>query len=356
MIPWFPLYVPSGLIRLAGSKLRPHTPSKLRRILLTRVQYLGDCVVFLPTIAAVKRAWPQARLDVFAGTSVGEAVFKMCPLVDRVVRTDWGSSRGAWDRVREIEAIRREHYDAVLISTQETGSAAKMFLAGIPFRAGFGVINHDGREYRESSPALLSLVLEQHPNTHEVQSNIQLAKAVGGEDLSVEFCLRPTPRAGATVEALLESLNLKTGEFVCVHAGSKQIRNRWPLESFAQVCDYIQSQGIGVVLVGSSGEQSLSEQLADLMPRKPANVTGRTDIDELAALLGRAAAFFGNNSGPMHLAAACRVPVVAVSGSSDPEVWGPWLPPERQRLFDMSAAVPEAVQAAVLELVRLKRN
>jgi heptosyltransferase-3 len=325
-------------------------PARPRRILLTRVQNLGDSVVFLPTIHRVRAALPDAVIDVLSGTGAGEAVFRMCPAVDGLVKTSWPRKRSRDERLAEIAELQQRRYDTVLISTEETGSALKMLAAGIPWRVGFGRIEHMGETHIERRPRLLNRVLRQIPGWHEVDVNLQLAGALRCPDVPREFPMAPPPDAQKAASGLMAAEKLEPGRFVCVHAGTKQQVKRWPPAAFAIACDAAAAAGLRVVFIGTEEEGPLVQSVRDLMREPSVDLTGRTGVEELTAVFKQAAGFLGNDSGPMHLAAACELPVAAVFLASDPVVWGPYCPDARRRVFDESCTAP-AVAAGLLQIV-----
>ncbi len=322
------------------------------RVLLTRIQKLGDCVLFIPVARAFRQALPDAEIHILAGTAVGEAVFQMCPSVDRIVRTQWPAPTGVRAKLREVMKLRGGRYDAVFLSTQETGMALKAWLAGIPLRAGFGKVRHAGAEYRERFPFLLTHVLEQGDGEHEVPVNLQLAALAGGDTAAAEFELRPGETASAQAAELLREEGLQGTPFACVHPGASSGDRTWDAEHFSDVCDRLVEGGLRVVLIGTGEETQRVETVLRAMkkPKAAASLAGKTTVPVLAAILSRCAVFAGNDSGPMHLAAAMGAPVAAVFVMGDPRVWAPWTPPPRRRLFTLEDATPEELADAALTL------
>lgn len=342
---------PSAM-RAGIHRLAKRAPAKLERILLTRVQYLGDCVVFLPTVTAVRRSLPDAEIHVLAGTGPGEAVFRMCPDVDRIVRTSWGVARSSGDTFSEIRMLRDGRYDAVLLSTEETGASLKMLLAGIPFAAGFSRIEHMGETHVERFPWLLSRVMQQHAGMHEVEVNLQLCDAIGADSSLGSFNILPGDSAEADARRIASSYGLRPAQFACVHVGAKRGKKLWDSEAFASVCDRLSGAGITPAFVGTEGERETVASVRARMQESSVDLAGQTSVASLAALMKLAAVFLGNDSGPMHLAAAVGAPVVSVFVASDPAQWGPWLPPEKGRVFRLEDASPDVVSLAALDLAR----
>ncbi len=340
------------LKRLAGRARGARPPQRPRRILLTRVQYLGDCVVFLPTVTAIRRSFPDAEIHVLAGTAPGEAVFRMCPDVDRIVRTDWGAERAASDTLSEVRMLSGGRYDAALLSTEETGAALKMTLAGIPYVAGFDRVEHMGEVHRERLPWLLDRVVRQPDGMHEAEVNLQLCEAIGADASLGESNIRAGDVAEAEAYRLSAAHGLRPGAFACVHVGARRGIKVWDPDAFAFVCDRLSRAGITPAFVGTEGERETVASVCSRMQESSLDLAGETSVASLAALMQLAAVFLGNDSGPMHLAAAVGLPVVAVFVASDPVQWGPWLPPEKRRVLRLEDASPEAVSLAALDLAR----
>ncbi len=128
------------------------------------------------------------------------------------------------------------------------------------------------------------------------------------------------------VAGLLLSLGVAENErYIVMHAGAKRQTNRWPAERFARVADeIIRRWGHRVLLTGSPSEFALVERVAGIMGEKPVVLCGRISLPQMAALLAGSALYVGNDTGPMHLAAAVGTPVVSIFSARDfPEKWYP---------------------------------
>lgn len=340
----------ANTLRLGAQRVSGNAPPQPRRILLTRVQYLGDCVVFIPTITAIRRSFPDACIHVLAGTGPGEAVFRMCPAVDEIVRTEWDKPRTPEQKQAEVEELRALRCDTALLSTEETGAALKMFLAGIPWRAGFGRVEHMGEVHTERMPWLLNRVLEQPQGMHETEVNLQLAEAIGADISLADWDLRPGQAAEDEATQLLSASGLTPDGYICIHSAAKRDVKLWEPEQFAAAADLIARQGFAVAFLGAPGDHEPNQRIISLMNTPAANLAGRTTIPVLAAALKRSAGFLGNDSGPMHLAAALGVPVTAIFVASDPAQWGPRAPEGRRAVFTVDQAAPERVAASVISL------
>jgi len=114
------------------------------------------------------------------------------------------------------------------------------------------------------------------------------------------------------------------GSFACIVPGAALESKRWPARGFAEVADYLnQRWSLRSVIVAGPGQESLASQVTNATKSKPIVISGLS-LKELAALIEMSFLFVGNDSGPMHIAAAFERPIVAAWGSSDSNVWHPW--------------------------------
>lgn len=335
---------------VAGIRKRIPRGWQPERVVVTRIQNLGDCVVFVPTLQALREVWPDTRIDVLAGTSVGEAVFQMVPGIDNVLRTSWPGPLSGKKKQEQIRILSDGKYDAILLSTEETGMALKGFLSGIPLRAGFTRITHMNEHHRERLPILLTHKLEQPDELHEAEVNCQLARLFGYSGKTPACELSIPNEATAEANSLLDELDIKPGQYICVHPGTNQPVKNWGIQNFAETCDLVAESGLTPVFVGIPQEAELIQQIKSAMQQESKNLAGRTTLPALASVFRSSRGFLGNDSGPMHLAAATGIPVTAVFVASLPEVWGPWNPRRTNRVFLPDEAVPQIVAESVITL------
>jgi ADP-heptose:LPS heptosyltransferase len=166
---------------------------------------------------------------------------------------------------------------------------------------------------------------------HEVLRMLRLMKFLGipnrGEAL--EFPVRESDKNA--LESGVQNLPAP-GTYVCIHPGARMRTRRWPAERFAQVADRFARQGMPIVLTGSADEAALVGGVRSAMKLPALDLSGRTDLGALAALVSRAALVVCNDTGISHVAAAVDTPSVVICSGSDPERWSP-LNVERHRVL-----------------------
>jgi ADP-heptose:LPS heptosyltransferase len=142
---------------------------------------------------------------------------------------------------------------------------------------------------------------------------------------------------------------LQPGSFVCMHVGARDSKRRWPLENFVQVAQALASRGFRIVLTGTSEEADHTLHLREQLGASCLDLTGKTTLGGLGALLKKSRLLISNDTGVSHIAAALRVPSVVIFSASDPRRWAP-LDTNRHRSLGDPLASPavEASPAGVL--------
>jgi len=288
------------------------------RILIIKPSSLGDIVHALPTVAALRRRFPSARITWLVKREWA-AVLEGNPHLDAVLALDllpkdWPA---AW------RAVRAGRFDTVLDLQGLLRSALLGWISGAPVRIGFA----NGREgspwfYTERVP-VPSLSM------HAVDRYLITAKYLGadpGEVKPSDFPLPHDAQAEARIEVLLAAAGVQAGAtLVAINPSARWDTKQWPSESFATVGDRLQQNGAArVVLIGGRDERHVGKQVMRAMRTAPIDLMGQTTLKELIALLRRARLLVTNDSGPMHLAAAVGTPVIALFGPTDPARTGPY--------------------------------
>lgn len=283
-----------------------------RNVLVLQTSFLGDSLLTLPLLRRLKESLPEARVTVLTLPKNAD-VFRSCPWADEVILDDkrgaHGGPLGAW---RIAAALRAKKFDLAVIPHRSLRSALVARLAGIARRVGF------------ASSAGRFLLTDAVPFSwlaHDLERNLALARPLGGDAAPAEGEARyvTPPAPGPQLLAALTRAGIKDGDrLVGVHPGAAWATKRWLPERFAALCRLLAADGLKPMIVGGPGDAALGAQIA--RDGGAADLTGRTDLAELSALMGRLALFVTNDSGPMHLAAAAGVPVVALFGATTREL------------------------------------
>lgn len=294
--------------------LTMYEPQNIRNILVRSVNWIGDAVMSTPALAAVRQNFPKARITLLANPLVGQ-LFSIHPYVDNVIVFDRaGRHRGLLGRLRLAQELRQEQFDLALILPNSFDAALVTFLAGIPHR--FGKAS-DGRSLLLTRRYQMPVLTEP---AHEVQYYRHLLASfgiAGTEERPLLMTLQEEDQAatGFLAEHGIHSSDLLLGINAGATFGSAK---RWYPERFAEVARRLAEQWGGrIILFGGPDEVAIVAEIEKLLEGRCLNVAGKTTVRQLMALIKRCNFFITNDSGPMHIAAAFGVPLVAVFGPTD---------------------------------------
>jgi len=295
----------------------------LMKIVIRAPNWIGDCILALPAIEAVRRASPQAQVWV-AATDWVKDLFTLNGAADGVIllaeAKDLGSLKG------NARSLQSYGFDTGLLLTNSFGSALLFYLAKIPQRWGYAT---DGR-----SPLLTARVRpgsEDIPR-HHILYYLDLLSGLGFAAARPDLRLPVPANEKEAARRRLLSLGFDPGRpLVILSPGAAYgPAKRWPASRFAQLAAlYQKEKAAEVLIIGSASEADIAESIESAMERKPFILTGQTTLPQLLGLIGQAALFISNDTGPMHLANALRIPVVGIFGPTDPAVTGPFEQPSR---------------------------
>jgi heptosyltransferase III len=286
-------------------------PKTIRRILVIKLRAVGDVVLSTVVLRNLRVAFPSARLDVL--TEKGSAsVVQGNPDVDGTIVFDRATMSG----VRLIHEVRSSKYDLVLDLFGNPRTALATRMSGAHYRVGF---RFRGRTYA------YNLVVEPRGGeVHNTQFNLDLLEALGVPitDRSLRFPVSTEDRL--YVDAFLDKAGLGSIPLVALCLGGGWYTKRWGIDHFALLGDRLaEKHGLGVVIPWGPGEEAEVELLRTKMKFEPF-VPPPTSLPQLGALLDRCRLAVCNDSGPMHIAAAMKTPVVAIFGPTRPELQGPY--------------------------------
>ncbi len=297
-------------------------PRHARRLLFLRTDRLGETLLNLPAITALKRALPRASLTLVVHPEL-ESLMSSMPGIDCVLPSPQDPAARWWLRAGRLgRLLRRQRFDVALVSNPKKELHLAVWLAGIPMRVGYA---------RKWGWLLTHRLPDEKAlgERHEVEYNLDLIRALG---LPVSVTPFQIPRfviEEADVLQLIEQQGVQSSEpFLVVHPWTSNPVKQWPLDRYRRLIqEIVERLHMPVVLVGGQEErQRVTEVLPPGLP--VADLVGRVTLKQLAALLQHARALISNDSGPMHLATALGTPTIALFGTKDaatgPRRWGPW--------------------------------
>ncbi len=307
---------------------------RIRRILVVRVDLLGDVVLSTPIVRALRRAYPRAKIDMlvqapFDGILAGD------PDLSRVIVWNphlWRNPRN-WLRLRVWRAalatlgrLRLPRYDLAISVSGDIGSIVTR-LSGARRRVGYA-----GEAYAAfmTDPVPGARYLT---HQHETRYGLALAAAAGGIVAPGDEVprLSVAPEARERTRAQLAEARARlgaTGPTIALHAGARNGQaKRWPARHWATLAQLLRDELCAqVILTGAPNEAPLAGDVERMAGRPLLNLCGQTSLPELKALLAACDLVISGDSGPMHIACALGRPVIALHGPTDPAISGPTTP------------------------------
>lgn len=302
-----------------------HEALARKKILVIKLSAVGDVILSIPTLRALKEKYPEASISVLVGRK-SRKIIRNCPYVQDTIVAD--DSKG--NRMLKILSMARqlatESFDMVIDLQNNRSSHWLAFLSGARVRVG-----HDNRRWSFLlNKKTKNLVLGLAPIEHQ----FHVLRTIGIEATDRRLELWTSPDEDARVRAFLESQWVSPKQaLVGINPGSslRWPTKQWPVENFAKLCDDLAKKNVRVMITGSPEEAGLAEQLMELTRNKPINAVGKTTVTELIALIRRCQVFISSDSAPMHIASSVGVPLIALFGPTDPKRH--LVPPSRYQLF-----------------------
>jgi len=301
---------------------------------LIRLRLIGDVVFTTPALNALRRRFPGARL-IYLVEEAAEPVVRHHPALDEIIVLERprGLARLQYDAAL-ARRLRRERFDLVIDFHGGPRSGFLTWATGAPQRIGYDL---PGRRwcYTTRVPWTRSLV----PPRHSVLNQWALLEPLGVEppDRARDAVTMPLdPDAVRRVDERLTAAGIDhAARLIVLHVSAGNPFRRWPAASFASAAATLASEDPArrIIITSGPSESAAAESVADEARRLAGAAasrivrTGEFDLAELRALVDRAALYIGGDSGPLHIAATTRTPIVALFGPTLPDRSMPWRDP-----------------------------
>jgi heptosyltransferase-1 len=295
------------------------------RILIVKLGSLGDVVHTLPALAALRRGLPASHLAWVVERGGAAQLLHGNPYLDELIEVDMRAWRRSLTR-RETRAairaalaqLRAGRFDLALDFQGLLKSAMIARLAGAPRRVGFAP-----PALREPASAwLLTERVEVDDDGHVINKNLKLAAHLGGAlSGEYEFPISLAPEDEQFAEAQLARLG---GALALINPGGGWPTKLWSVEGFAGIADRLwEAYGLRSAVTYGPGEEALAQAVVE-QTRSGAAVMLASTLKQFFALAQRTALFLGGDTGPLHLAAAARAPIVGIYGPTPARRNGPF--------------------------------
>jgi ADP-heptose:LPS heptosyltransferase/GT2 family glycosyltransferase len=303
----------------------------VKRILVLKLDHIGDCMIALPALRRLKALFPQARLSVLSAPAT-RSIFAMEAVVDETLSFEFFHARSGLGK-KEVEeadllALHRRlapmRFDLAVDLRKSTDTRGVLKYTGGRYLAGF--------DHLSECPWLdISLELEGDrryaaKRQHMADDLLNLVEAVGTSCLAERSILSVDPRTALTLPAA-DQEEIFAKPVICIHPACGNEMRTWPAEQFAELIDLLtENHDVHAVIVGAPDEMDVADKvLGRLRYRESVYcLVGKLKLAEVPVLIQKCALFIGNNSGPHHIAGALGVPTIGIhSGVVDANEWGP---------------------------------
>jgi len=293
-----------------------------KKILIVRLDRIGDVVLSTPVIKALRDACPESHIAFMVRPYTADLV-KNNPYLNEVIIYDKeGPERGLLGNLKFIWALAWKRFDIAIILHPTARAHIVTFFSGIPRRIGY-------------DKKMGSLLTKRIPHTkqlglkHESDYSLDILSYIGIETEEKMLCVPVNAESECRIGELFAKNGINGQDTVIVvNPGASCPSKRWRPENFAKVSDTLAERyDAKIVIISDSRDKYFADSVSKEMKAKSLNLAGLTAVKDLASVFKRSDLFISNDSGPVHIACATGVPVIAIFGRNDrglsPERWGP---------------------------------
>ena len=303
-------------VRISAS--RPFSAAE--NILIRGTNWIGDAVMTIPAVNAVRNAFPQARISLLAKPWLAE-VYRLCPSLDEIILFhDPGSHAGMMGKIRLANELKTRKFAAAILLQNAIEAAIITWWAGIPIRAGY---NSDGRGLLLTHSVQRTEAIRK---VHQIEYYLEMVKSLGCPSAGTDVRLRPGQEYDALAEKLFDAHGIgREGMLIGVAPGATYgPAKRWYSDRFAAVADRLMDEfSARIILFGSKDDRESADHVQGHSHYPLINLAGKTNLKEAVAVMARCSLFISNDSGLMHVAGALNIPTVAIFGSTNPVATAP---------------------------------
>ncbi|MDE0466694.1 MAG: lipopolysaccharide heptosyltransferase II [Candidatus Poribacteria bacterium] len=289
------------------------------RILVVKLDHLGDVLLATPVLSNLRRAYPNTELHALTG-AWSRVVLEKHPDVSKVIEYNspafcrTGRSTSLKQTFRLYRALRRQKYDMIVELRGDWRVVWFAFLRLTPKRLD-----------RAALQVANKLGLAQFTGTHETTRNLDVLRQAGIPIPVQTTTFSVTAEDEKWVSDFLATYQIDRKRLlIAIHPGSPIELKRWLPERYAELADWLIAQkGAQILFVGVKDEIQIITNIQARMQGESINIAGKTTLTELASILRKCNIFIGNDSGPMHLAAAVGIHTIGLYGPGDPTRFGP---------------------------------
>lgn len=302
------------------------TLMEYKNILLIKMSSLGDILHTLPFAAALRQRYPQAKITWLVHPQFAGFVPDP-PIIDEVIYFDKVkfNKQSLGDKLKYFCEMRTllhsKHFDLVIDMQGLFKSAVLAAISGCNNRIGYC-------EMREGSGLISKAINGAHSKDHVIERYLDVARYLGAQVETLDDVQFPMPdlaQESASVSQKLQSLGWNGSKYVVIVPGARWQTKEWPVGHYIELAKKLTAAGTYVVLAGGADDAAKGAQIAaGTASALVLDMTGKTSLRELAALIDGCSFYISADTGPLHFAAALKKPLVAMYGPTKADRTGPY--------------------------------
>lgn len=292
-----------------------------RKTAIFRALQLGDMLCAIPAVRAFKKCYPDCEVTLIGLPWASDFVKRFSDYFSSFLAFPGypGLAEQSFDsgEFEKFVSLFNEKQFDLLVQMHGNGSITNKIAIGLDAKVKAGYFKEGGKQLDKG------FCVSYPEGVHEVERHLELMNFLGipsaGNDLELPVTKSEKDAAGE----LCNEFALKAKEYACIHPGARDERRRWSPAYFARVADMLVDSGFRVVLTGTASEAEVVGKVEDMMRHSAVNLSGKTGLGVLAALIGNSRLLVCNDTGVSHIAAAVGAPSVVIFSISDPKRWAP---------------------------------
>ncbi|EGO62911.1 putative lipopolysaccharide heptosyltransferase III [Acetonema longum] len=288
----------------------------INKVLVINLAYIGDMIIGFPVLRALRNEFSQATIDMLVTPGVA-VVAGANPFIQEVIQYDkTGVHKNIFALWTLIKNLRSRQYDMVICTNLAVRGAILAWLLGSKYRVGYDL--HGGRFF------LTHAASNRYRHLHEARRRLEQLEVIGihTDDIRLAYTL-DADFAGA-VERFLAQWGLKEKTYTVICPAGRHARKSWSNENMALLIDWLYAcYGQRTILIGGSKDEASIREIAERCASHPVQAAGVFNLRQLPHLITKARCMISVDTGPMHMAAALDIPVVALFGPTKAALWRP---------------------------------
>ena len=314
----------SFLVNQLFYRKRLPPPSDIKKILVVKLDHIGDVLLATPVITNLRLYYPNAHITLLVGSWAKQVIEHNLHL-DEILCYDApffcrsGRRTTLKDAMQLLRRLKSERYDLVVELRGDFLTLTMAMLKGGKYR-----LDRSTQRVLNKLKTVLKKCKPEY-SEHEVEINLDVLSAGEIPITSRKTFFNVSPENQTWAKGFFSKLGIDALKpIAAIHPGSPVPLKRWPAERFAKFADILVEKKMQVLFLGVAAEKRLVEDIQVRMRRNSVNIAGRTNLQQLGAVLQNCHLFIGNDSGPMHIAAAVGMRVIGLFGPGSPQRFGPF--------------------------------